>query len=166
MKSACVAWNIENNSSFEKNIKSIIEVFRLGGYLFDEMRFLSKADEKKLIASLDNLQLTYDNVVVVTDAQYLLYVKNALSSVLGEENFHGTVNGAGIFTQKEKSVLLLCANDSDVGIGYVKSTCLPYLERKYGAKLDRTVIRAVGANEQHVKNLLLKAKSIDGGNMR
>lgn len=142
------------------------DTFRLGGYLFDEIRILAGADEKKLLSAIENLRAEYDNVVITTDKAYLIYVKTALATILGEENFQGAVSGAGIFTNKGKSVILISSCDSDSGIGYVKSTCFPYLERKYGEKLDRTVIRAVGANEQHVKNLLLKAQTLDGGKMK
>lgn len=164
MKNACVVWKNDKNSSFERGINSVTDAFRLGGYLFDEMRILLNTDEKRLLSAVEDLQGAYENVVVITDA--LIYAKTALSTLFGEESFQGTVSGAGIFSRQSKSVFVVSANDSDSGIGYIKTTCLPYLERKYGAKLDRTVIRTVGANEQHVKNLLLKAQNIDGGKMR
>ncbi len=166
MKNACLVWNNGKNNAFDGGVTSVTDTFRLGGYIFDEVRILLNSDEKKLLTAVGDLQSIYDNVVVITDKSYLLYAKTTLSTMLGEENFQGTVSGAGIFTKNEKSLILISANESEGGIGYVKSTCLPYLQRKYGLKLDRTVIRAVGANEQHVKNLLIKAQAIDGGKMR
>ncbi len=160
MKNALFVWKNDNNSSLEGEIQALTNVFRRGGYLFDEVRVITSLDEKKLLISVTELLQSYENVVLFTEN--VLYVKTAISTLLGEENFQGTVSGAGIFTRKENSVFLLSKTD----IEYVQTTCVPYLERKYGGKLDRTVIRAIGANEQHVKNLLLKAKSIDGGKMR
>ncbi len=164
MKNALLVWKNDNNSSFERGIQAVSDAFRMGGYLFDELRVLMDGDEKKLLSSVQDLQGTYENVVVVTDA--LLYVKTTLSVLIGEERFQGAVSGAGIFTQKEKSVFLLSATSAEWGKGYVQTTCIPYLQRKYACTWDRTVVRAIGANEQHVKNLLLKAKAVDGGKMR
>ncbi len=164
MKNALLVWKKDYNSVFERGIAATMDAFRLGGYLFDEMRVLMDGAEQKLLSSVEELVKEYENVAVLTDS--VLYVKTSLAGLLGEENFQGTVSGAGIYTKAGKSVFVLSANDYDSGVGYIQSTCISYLERKYGTRSDRTVIRAIGANEQHVKNLLLKARGIDGGKMQ
>lgn len=166
MKNACLVWNNDKNSTFEEGVRAVTDAFHLGGCDFDEVRILLQADEKKFTSAVVELRSTYDNVVIITGAGHLLYAKTILSSIIGEENFQGTASGAGIFTTKEKTAFLVAATTTESGVVYVKTTCIPFLERKYDMRLDRTVIRCVGANEQHVKNLLIKAKAIDSGKMR
>ncbi len=166
MKNACLVWNNDKNSAFEEGVKSVMDAFRLGGCDFDEVRILLQGDEKKFTTAVTELRSAYENLVIVTGKGYLLYAKTVLATVIGEEHFQGTASGAGIFTSKEKTTFLLAGCALENGVGYVKTTCIPYLERKYATRLDRTVIRCIGANEQHVKNLLIKAKAIDGGKMR
>ncbi len=164
MKNALLVWKKDSYSVLERGIRSTVDAFRVGGYLFDELRVQTGGEEGKLLIAVEELLQRYDNVAVLTDN--VLYVKTALSAMLGEENFQGTVSGTGIFSRKEKSVFVLSASHFEDGVGYIQTTALAYLERKYGVKWDRTVIRAIGANEQHVKNLFLKARAVDGGKMR
>ena len=166
MRNACVVWNNGKNNAFTGGIDLTIDTFRVGGYIFDEIRILLSSDEKTLLSALSGLQTAYDNVVVVTDKARLPYAKTTISQMFGEDGFQGTTHGNGIFTKNEKSVFLVSDCEDETGIAYIKNTCFPYLERKYSMRLDRTVIRSVGANEQHVKNLLLKAQTIDNGKMR
>ncbi len=164
MKNALLVWKKDCYSVFERGIKATVDAFRVGGYLFDEVRVFLDGDERKLFAAVETLLQTYDNLAVVTDQ--VLYVKTALAAMLGEEFFQGRASGTGIFTQKDKSVFLLSATQFEEGVGYIQTTGIPYLERKYTTTWGRTVVRAIGATERHVQNLLLKARAIDGGKMR
>lgn len=165
MKNACVVWKNEKHGYGERGIQSVLDSFRIGGYVFDEMRVLFQGNEKTLQSALVQLG-DFDNVIVYADTAWLSIAKTAIAQSFGEENFQGVLCGAGIFTKAEKSVFLLAADNAEYGVGYVQSVCLPYLQRKYVSKLDRTVIRSVGASEAHIQNLLQKAASIDGGQMR
>ena len=166
MRNVCVVWKTEKNGNAERGLKNALDAFRAGGYVFEETRMLFSADEKRLISTINSLLEEYENVVVLTSANYLMHAKTSLSVQLGEENFQGVASGAGIFTKKEKSLFVLPIDGVETGKDFIKELALSYLERKYNVRLDRTVIRAVGANEQHVKNLLLKAESIDMGKMK
>lgn len=166
MKNVCIVWKIEQYGNAERGLKNALDAFRVGGYVFEETRTLVNVDEKRLLATINSVLTEYDNVVVLTPANYLMHTKTGLSIQLGEENFQGVASGAGIFTKKEKSIFVLPLDGAEAGKERIRELALPYLERKYGTRLDRTVIRAVGANEQHVKNLLLKAGSIDNGKMQ
>ena len=166
MKNACIVWKNQRNGCFDGGVSLISDALRRYGYVFTETRTLFQADEKTFVNAVEQLLAAYENVFVITDENWLIAAKTNLSVRLGEENFQGIARGAGIFTKQNKSCFLLSVEAGETGVAYVESTCMPYLERKYGFRKDRTVIRSVGANEQFVRNLIAKAQTIDEGKMQ
>ena len=167
MKNACVILKNEKGAD-ENAIASLFDAFRAQGYIFDEVRTLLNADTEKLRTVLTEGKKEYENLLLLADKSQLSAVKSAvsLSGVFKEDSFQGTIDGAGVFSDKIKSLLLLSFDGTETGTGYFQSVLLPYLQRKYGKKTDRTVIRSIGANEAHIRSLLAKAKLIDGGQMQ
>ncbi len=167
MKNACVILKNEKGAD-ERAVASLFDAFRAQGYIFDEVRTLRNADAEKFRTVLTETKKEYENLLLLADKAQLPTVKSAVfsSGVFKEDSFQGTIDGAGIYTDKTHSLFLLSFDGTETGLVYMQSVCVPYLERKYGKKTDRTVIRAVGASEAHIRSLLSKAKNIDGGQMQ
>lgn len=165
MKNACVLLCNGIGEAITAGVSAVWKAFQSGGYTFDEMRTWFHADDNKFRKAVSELKSEYDNVLLLTEKKRLLAVKNAVSGVFKEETFQGNANGAGIFNDGEKSLFLLTADCTEWGEGYVKNVCLPFLQRKYGVRLDKMVVRTVGANEARVEQLIEQARSFDGGKM-
>ena len=167
MKNACVILKNGKNIS-DGALCSLFGAFRTQGFVFDEVRTFLNIETEKFHTVLTELKREYENVLLVADKTQLISVKNivCLSGAFKEDTFQGMLGGAGIFTEKKTSLFLVSADGTETGSGYVNGVCLPYLQRKYGTKSGRTVVRTVGANETHVETLLAKAKTIDCGQMR
>jgi nicotinamide-nucleotide amidase len=85
-----------------------------------------------------------------------------LQSVL-ENKYHGLEQGESIYQEGKCSIYLVGADES--GLTYVKSACVPFLAKKYAGRLEKIVLRSVGASEEHVERLLTAAKSISGSQL-
>ncbi len=167
MKNACLLLKNGKNIS-ERNVLSLFAVFRTQGIFLDETRTLFNADTQKFRSTLNALKNEYENILLLVEKSQLSTIKNAVcdAGVFDDTAFQGTVEGAGIFSQESRSLFLLSIDCFETGEGYARSVCLPYLQRKYAQKMDKTVIRSIGASEAHINALLNKAKGIDGGQMR
>ena len=165
MKNACIFICNGVGGKLPTGVSSVWDAFRSGGYTFDEMRTLFQADENKLRRVVSELKQEYDNLLLLTERNRLLAVKNAVSGIFKEETFQGGANGAGIFVDEKKSLFLLCADGSEWGAGYAKNVCVPFLQKKYGVRLDKIVVRTVGANETRIERLIGQARGLDGGKM-
>ncbi len=166
MKNVCVVFKKQDNGLFTVGETSVIKAFNAFGFLFDEIRFLYSPDEKKLCNAVNKLKDEYENILFLTARTDLLFVKTLLSSIFEGKTFQGTTNGAGIYGEKNKTLFLLSADTLDTGTGYAENVCVPYLMKKYGMRLDKLVIRCVGANENRVESLIAHAKSFDQGKMQ
>ena len=158
MKNAFV---LLKNGTGDINAEAVLSVFRAKGYGFLEGRILFHAEAKKLCDCVNSLNAEYENIVVLVDKAYLPFAKNALVALLGEGSFQGASSGLGLFVNKKNTLFLL--SDDETGLAYANEVCVAYLEKKYALQTERTVIRAIGANPEHVQGLIATAKRIDGG---
>lgn len=162
MKNACVVLNNGRNDFSPSDILSVTERFRSGGYAFVETRVLVCAEDKKIKNALCGLKEEYENFLVLTNAEQYAAVENILSGLFQQQTFQ-TATGTGIFGDGQKTLFLLSKTHSDGTSKYVQETCLPFLDRKYGVRRDKLVIRAVGANETRVESLIARAEEIAQG---
>ncbi len=157
MKSACVVLR-KNKSDFSDGYTVVLNAFYAVGYTFEEVRIFAQEDELLVSNGLSALIKTYDVVTFLVDKTFFSKAKKYMTSVFAEGIYQGGFNGAGIYEDKDKTLFLLSSDDSDTGAEYVKNTCVPYLNKKYGIRYDRAFIRAMGANEMLVERLLSEAK--------
>lgn len=162
MKNGCVLLKNGIDDGVEAN--ALLRVFRTNGYDFDEQRTLFRLDESLFVHCIRSLQESYENIAIFAERSCLLHAKKLLSALIGEENFQGTASGLGVFIYNQKMLFLLSADRT--GEEYAREVCIPYLQKKYCAKMERTTIRTVGANPEHIKNLIASAKTLDEGKMQ
>lgn len=165
MKNVCIVLK-KKISSRDGGESAVLDAFYLCGYAFEEIRILPQADEKKLSVALTLLKEDCDNILLLADKTALPIVKGYLAPIFSGATQSNEFGNAGIYTQKKCSLFLLSADESETGVGFVQTTCAPYLEKKYGVRYEETVIRSVGANEERVRSLLAEAERLGGGKVR
>ena len=165
MKNVCIVLK-KKISAREGGESAVLDAFYLCGYSFEEIRILPQADEKKLSAALTSLKADCDNILLLADKTALPIVKGYLAAIFGDTSQTGEYGNAGIYAQKQCSLFLLSADETETGVGFVKTAITPYLERKYGVRYEETVIRSVGASDERVCSLLGEAERLSGGKVR
>ncbi len=163
MKNACIVWKNCIQGEYQTVASRVMSAFQVCGYAFDEYRVLLHADENGLSNAVQSLLQIYDNVAVVTELESLLRVKTALSTRFDENAFQGSASGVGIYTDGEKSAFLLAYDHKQWGEEYVQEFIVPYLQRKYALRMQRAVVRAIGANPNHVVQLLEQIRAMGQG---
>lgn len=163
MKNACIVWKNRIQGEYEKKTSRILRAFQDSGYDFNEYRVLLFTDENSLVSAVQSLSKTHENVLVVSEFEALSRAKTALNAIYEESAFQGTASGVGAYADDKSSVFLLAYDEEQWGVTYVKEFCVPQLQKKYNARMQRTVIRAIGANPQHVFNLLSQIRAIGQG---
>lgn len=165
MKNACVVLKNESGTPQDRAYSTLLKGFASCGYAFGETRILSCPPNEKLVRTLNDLKAEYDTLLVLTEKNSLPSVKSLASGVFREDNFTGAENGGGIFAENEKTLFLLPA-DGEETLSYIKTVCVPYLSKKFGTRLDKLVVRAVGASESRVKSLIASARTLSKDKMR
>ena len=163
MKNACVVWKNRIQGEFEKQTSRVLHAFQEAGYDFDEYRVLFFADENALISAVQSLKQSHENVLVVSEFESISRAKTAIATLYSETEFQGTASGVGTFTDEKTTTFLLAYDEEQWGAVYVKEFCVPQLQRKYNVRMQRTVVRAIGANATHVSNLLSQIRAIGQG---
>ena len=166
MKNACIVWKNRIQGEYEQQSSRVLDAFFEAGYTFDEYRVLLYTDENTLIGAVKSLKSTHENVVVISEFEAMKRAKTALGTIFKEDAFQGTASGVGTFTDERYTVFLLAYDEEQWGVTYVREFALPYLEKKYNASMQRTVIRSIGANAQHVSNLLAQIQAMGQGMIR
>lgn len=164
MKNACILLKNSKSAFTDNDYLSAVNTFRTGGYAFDELRILYRADEKRFTDTLTSCKADFDNILLLADAAQILGVKSLVLPIFSEE-LQGAANGAGVYAHDKKTLFLIPVDNGEVGVEFIKTVCLPYLARKYGKRVDKFVIRAVGANEMRVEQLIARAESLSQGKM-
>jgi len=162
MKNACIVLTKNKNTFADVSFTAVFDVFCFNGYPFDETRLLAESDVQTAKNVFTQVKEEYDNVVVICEAGALVTTKALLTEVFAEGIYQGGHNGAAIYDDRKRTWLLLSSNDAETGATYAKNVCIPYLHKKYGVRYDKYVIRTVGANEQHVKQLIAEARKYSG----
>ena len=163
MKNACVVWKSNIQGGFDTQISPVRSAFQGAGYCFDEYRILSAVSEIPLLTALQNVFQTYENVVVLCEMVNAQRAKSALCGVLDEVGAQTVACGVGVYTKGTQTAFLLAIDDVQWGETYAKEVCVPHLQRKYNVRMQSTVVRAIGANAQHVDGLLAQIRAMGQG---
>lgn len=162
MFNACIVLQKRIDPS-DAQIQKISSLFRDAGYPFEELRFCLQTDAENLKESVKTLKNKVKNLFLIADKTVLPIVKGYLTGAFCDipQNEFGN---AGIYAEENTSLFLFSTDDSETGTQFVINACMPYLRRKYGVDFEKITVRAVGANEGRVEDLLAKAKSITRDN--
>ncbi len=143
-----------------------VDRFLLGGFAFEEIRLLSKFSDEPCKKALSELWQTSDNLLLLAEKALLGAVRKLVCETLACEFFQGTPSGSGICSKDGKTLFLLSCDDSEGGADYASSVCVPYLNQKYGIRTDKTVLRAIGASDEHVRSLLEEGRRLCADKIR
>ena len=165
MKNVCIVLK-KNVTSQDGGEAAIVDSFTLCGYPFEEIRYLSQANEKKIKADILSLKGECDNLIVLADRTALPIVRGFFSESFPESTQVVNFANAGIFSDKNCSLFLLTADAGETGLGFIENACKPYLSQKYGVRFEQMVVRSVGASEEIVSALLMNAERITSKNIR
>lgn len=165
MKNVCIVLK-KNVTPHDGGESAVLDAFYLCGYPFEEIRFLSQANEKKVRENLVGLKADCDNILLLADRTALPIVKGYLTGIFVENAQMISFANAGVFMDKKCSLFLLSADGSETGVGFVKNACVPYLQKKYGVCFEEIVVRALGASEEKVRALIYEAERIATGKIR
>lgn len=160
MRNACIIVKTEKSKISQSDF-TLTDLFTASGYSFEELRVFFFAEANALKKGVKQLKDDYDNLLLITCGLLILPIKNALNGVFSENNFQESANGAGIYTEENKSLCLVTSQDG----AYVKDVYVPFLQRKSGVRLAKTVIRSVGASTARVASLLANANNLAQGKM-
>ena len=163
MKSAFVVLK-QQKSVFERDF-DLMQIFRKNGILFDEMRVISYHSQEDCKRVFTTLKAEFDIVVAVAEKGYLPAVLGAITGVYLENSFQNAGGSAGAFVEENKTMFLLPLY-SEQSVTYLNEIGLPILNKKYNLRLDRLVIRCVGASRERVLSLIAKAQEISQGKTR
>ena len=162
MKNICVYVKTTATALCERDVMAIMDVFSSTGISFDELRFVYRINEVSFQKEVSNLKAVSDNLCVIACRKGLLSLQRWLQGIIGNQ-YHGVEKGDGIYHEGKCSVYLLGADEN--GLSYMKTIGVPFLQKKYVNRLEKMVLRSVGASEEHVERLLSSAKSISGGQL-
>ena len=162
MKCTCVVLNDSANALFDKSTESVISAFYHNGYVFEEVLILSLSDEEKLKKSLAKLKTEREMIAVFCKESTLAFAREViLSSSDFEEK--GVFCGAAIYENAGLAICLAASDRAENGVDYVKNVCVPFLGKKFGTRIDRIIVRSMGASVARIDCLLAEAKRVSAG---
>ena len=162
MKNACIVVKLNKNGFFQAEIAEISEYFSKNGYPFDEIR-LTTYDESSLLKVLKESKQEIENLVLLCDNDLFEYIERAVSSLDGQ--FVRSSMDFGMLLSGSFSLFLLGMDDTNRCKAFLEQVVFPSFVKKYGTRLDKMVVRTIGAEKKLVDELLLKAKRISGSNL-
>ena len=162
MKNVCIFLKTTSSALSERDVAPIIDAFDNVGILFDELRFVYYVNEEKLKAEVLSFKADYDNIVLVTARKGMRYLQSFVRSAFVNV-YHSNEQGESIFHDGTCTLFTLGADET--GLVYTKNVCLPFVGKKYVGRVEKMVLRSVGASEEHVQRLLSSAKSISGNKL-
>jgi nicotinamide-nucleotide amidase len=161
MKSACILLKNSKSNFSDLDYLSVLESFCACGYAASETRILCDADENKIIAAVLECKKEYNTLFLLAESKQLLGVKSLVLPLFKNET-QSLLNGMGIFSDQEKTLCLLSAKLTAECEEFIKAACIPYFLKTHG-RLDKFVVRAIGANALRVEQLLGKVEALAQG---
>lgn len=162
MKNICIFLKTTASVLSEQDAMPFLKSFNYSGFSFDELRFLYRVEEDSLKKALNEIEAEYDNILLITARKGVGYLNRFLQEDF-QNKYHTTGNGDGIYGNGKCSLFLVGVDM--VGDTYVKNVCVPFLSQKYVGRLEKMVLRSVGASEEHMQRLLSAAQSISGSRL-
>lgn len=157
MKNACVVLRKIVNAAPDGGLSAVLDELSLGGYSFEELRFLPQTEEAKVKDALLSMQKEYENIILLADKSALPIVKTYLSESFPQAKIYAAFGNAAIYDEERTTIFLLSRDKTETGVGYVKNACVPFLRKKYGLRFDKIVLRSIGAGIALVEQLLSEA---------
>ena len=164
MKNACIILKKKVTAS-DAGASAVLDAFFMRGYPFDEIRILMQENEQRARECIAELKKEAEIVLLLADKTALPIAKRYSSEAFPESSMQNSFGAAGIYYDQNRTLLLLSADETETGVGYVKNACIPHLQRQSGVRYDSITLRAVGANEGRVEGLLSQARKMSDGRM-
>lgn len=159
----CACLILTNKSGALREVESgAVSVLENAGYDLSEIRLFRRFDESLFMLAVQDCKQSFDNIFVFVHGYSLSVIAHSLAVAFGKEYFRTSAEGAGIFTEGEKTLFLMPNEDES----YVQEICLPYLEKKYGARVGCLVFRCVGVEAGRMQTLLSQAENFAMGKVR
>ena len=165
MKNACLLLR-KKVTADDASAAVVLDAFFLGGYAFDEVRILQSDDVNGAKKAVAELKTTSDIILIITDKMALSQVKRVFLDVFPENSRQNVFGEAGIYSDGNKMLMLLSADGTETGVGYVNNACIPYLQQKTCVRFDKITIRSVGASENRIDALIAQAQKLGVGKIR
>lgn len=159
MKSVCVVLQ-SNNVLSDNRFFSITDTFGVHGFTFTETRILNEIEEKTVLSTLTALKTEYEFILLLSNKGSIPLAKQYLTKLFPEGIYQGGINGCGIYDSQKFVWMLLSYADVQNTKEYVENTCVPFLKRKSGERIEHFVIRAIGVNEAHLERLFSEVKNM------
>lgn len=155
---------VRNNvtATFDLGLNAVLETLFLGGYTFEELRFLNYANEKGWISAIRALQADCDNLFLIAEKRCLTRIKQALLGAFPNGQACSDFGGALIYVINTLSVYLLSSDETETGVGYIQNACIPFMQKKFNLRFDKLILRAVGANIALTEKMLAEARRLGG----
>jgi PncC family amidohydrolase len=162
MRNACIVVKMNNNGFFQAEIAKIADFFSSIGYPFEEIRLTTYNDEK-LLQDFKESEKECENLVVLCDSDLFEYVERTLTKLDGQ--FIRSASDSGTLINGSFAVFLLGLDNVNRCKEFVEKAVLPVFIKKYGTRLDKMVVRTIGAKKERVEDVLLKAKRISSSHL-
>lgn len=161
MRSVCVVVKSNKNDLFLNKIADVSSVFTKRGYAFDELRFVP-FEQNSLLNLIVELKNTYDDLLLICERKLLKPIGEILNAFPQGEFLQDARLGSGIYRNGKFSTMLVVDEVGESGVGFAENVCIPHLIQKRGKRYEKIVVRTVGAPENLVEDLILRAKRISG----
>ena len=165
MKNVCAILRKNLNALPDDGTNAVLDELFLSGYAFEELRILPEDNEQTIKENITALSKVYQNVFLLVSKPLLPLIKQLLQ-ITNTAQSYAEFAGAEIVDRGNSTLFLLSQDETESGKGFVKNAVVPFLQKKYGVKTDKVVLRAIGANHALLQNLLSEAHRIGAGKIR
>ena len=163
MKCTCVVLNDSVNTLFDKSTETVMSLFYHNGYVFEEVRSLPLSNVEKLKKTLAELKTDYEVIAILCKENKLAFAREHILSELPTATEKGVFGGAAIYENGALAICLAATDSAANGADYVKNVCIPFLGKKFGTRIDKIILRSMGAASARVEGLLAEARRIGEG---
>ena len=161
MERVCLILKNEGIDGMEERAFETVRALSKHGYFFGEIRILDLGQKRSLQTLFTALKTEFDQIFCIgTEAVEKTVLEN-LSSLYPQMLYNDPANGAFVFFEKNKTAIFLKIGQTDI-----PSALLTELYKKDSIRKERTTIRCMGANETHIKRLLLDCRQKYGEKIR
>lgn len=165
MKNACIILKKKVSIS-DVGASRVLDAFFSAGYAFDEVRIVLQDDEKRIHESVAEFKKCAENILLLADKTALPIAKRYISALFPENTMQNSFGDAGVYAEKGCSLMLLSADETETGVGFVQNVCVAYLQKKSGVHCETLTLRCVGVSESRMDALLAQARNICGNSIQ
>lgn len=160
MNNACIVLQKRINPT-DLRIRAFFDLLQAEGFPFEEIRFTLQWDADGIKEGLKNFKQKTQNLFLIADKTALPIVKTHLSGAFNDIP-QSEFGNAGIYLDGNCSLFLISADETETGLGFAINACIPHLRRKYGVQFENVTLRAIGANDGRVEDLIAKTRAMSG----